>query len=83
MNLREIKFQGLEQTETIDITKKIGQALFYASKNKKGAELGRKIYHADDKIQLDEEEKKILLNAVDNIYGSYIITQAVKKEIYG
>lgn len=83
MNLKEIKFQGLEQTETIDITKKVGQALFYASKNKKGAELGRKIYHEGADIILDEEEKKILLNAVDNIYASYVITQAVKQEIYG
>ncbi|MBQ2403679.1 MAG: hypothetical protein II314_07075 [Prevotella sp.] len=83
MNLKEIKFQGLEQTETIDITKKVGQALFYASKNKKGAELGRKIYHEGADITLDEEEKKILLNAVDKIYASYVITQAVKQEIYG
>lgn len=76
-NFGKIPFKGLEQEETLDIRKQLGNFLFYSSTDLKGSELGRKIYFSDGEVDLHEEDKKIILASLERAFPSYVVRQAI------
>ena len=80
-NFGKIPFKGLEVEETIDIRKQLGNFLFYSSTDLKGSELGRKIYFSAGEVDLHEEDKKIILAALERAFPSYVVRQAIIESI--
>lgn len=76
-NFGKIVVKGLEDTETIDVRKPLGNSLYYGSRDLKGSELGRKIYFSSGEVDLLEEEKKIIAATLEQVYPSYVIRQAI------
>ena len=44
VNFAAIKIQGIEQQETLDLRKQIGNYLYYQSQDLAGSELGKRVY---------------------------------------
>ena len=76
-NFGKIPLKGLEVEETIDIRKQLGNFLFYSSTDLQGSELGRKIYLSSGEVDLHEEDKKIILDALVRAFPSYVVRQAI------
>ena len=82
VNFAAIKIQGIEQEETLDLRKQIGNFLYYQSQDLKGSELGRAIYFSDEKgLEITDEEKKLITDAVKTLFKPYIIRTAIEKTL--
>ncbi len=79
VNFAEIRIPGIEQEEILDLRKQIGNYLYYQSQDLAGSELGRNIYFSNGEIEIKEEEKKIIKDAVNVMYKSYVIKTAINK----
>lgn len=80
-NFGKITLKGLEQEETLDIRKQLGNYLYYSSTDLKGSELGKKIYFSSGEVDLHEEDKKIILAALERAFPSYVVRQAITEAI--
>lgn len=79
VDFSKIEIEGLEGKELLDIRKQLGNYLYYQSQDLSGSELGRNIYFSNGEIEIKEEEKKIIKDAVNVMYKSYVIKTAINK----
>ena len=80
-NFGKIVVKGLEDTETIDVRKQLGNSLYYGSRDLKGTELGSKIYFSSGEVDLTEEDKKIIVATLEQSWPSYVVRQAIIEAI--
>lgn len=77
VDFSKIEVSGIEGKEYTDIRKPLGNYLYYQSTDLFGSELGKRIYFSEADIELTEQEVKIIMDAVNIIYKSYILRQAI------
>lgn len=85
VNFAAIKIQGIEQQETLDLRKQIGNYLYYQSQDLAGSELGKRVYFssASEGLEITDDERKLLSDAADGLFKSYVIRTAIKEAIGG
>ena len=84
VNFAAIQIQGIEQQETLDLRKQIGNYLYYQSQDLKGSELGKAIYFSDKEgLEINDEQKKMITDAADGLFKSYVVRTAIKEAIGG
>lgn len=81
VDFSKIEVSGIEGKEYTDIRKPLGNYLYYQSTDLIGSELGKRIYFSEADIELTEQEVKIIMEAVNTIYKSYILRQAITAAI--
>ena len=60
----------------LDVRKQLGNYLYYQSRDLTGTELGKRIYFAEAKIEISDDEAKIVKDAVGVLWQSYVVKQA-------
>ena len=85
VNFAAIKIQGIEQQETLDLRKQIGNYLYYQSQDLAGSELGKRVYFssASEGLEITDDERKLLSDAADGLFKSYVVRTAIKEAIGG
>lgn len=85
VNFAAIKIQGIEQQETLDLRKQIGNYLYYQSQDLAGSELGKRVYFssASEGLEITDDERKLLSDAADGLFRSYVVRTAIKEAIGG
>ena len=83
MNLEKIPFSditGKEQFLRID-KEDFGNALYMSGLNIEECELGKKIYHSDGEVEINQKEAEIFSQAAQRFGYSYIALEAIKKAL--
>ena len=85
VNFAAIQIQGIEQQETLDLRKQIGNYLYYQSQDLAGSELGKRVYFssASEGLEITDDERKLLSDAADGLFRSYVVRTAIKEAIGG
>ena len=85
VNFAAIKIQGIEQQETLDLRKQIGNYLYYQSQDLAGSELGKRVCFssASEGLEITDDERKLLSDAADGLFRSYVVRTAIKEAIGG
>ena len=81
VNFAQIEIEGLEGKEKLDVRKALGNYLYYQSRDLAGSQLGKDIYLSKADIELDDEKIKLVQEAVEKMYQSYIIKVALEKAL--
>lgn len=83
VNFAKIEIEGIEKKEAVDLRKQIGNYLYYQSQDLQGSELGRGIYFADAEkgLEITDEEKKLITDAVKTLFKPYVIRTAIEKAL--
>lgn len=79
INFRKITVVNIKDEEEIaDIQEKLGSQLFFAHEQEE-YELGKKIYHAQGEVELNEKEEDLVRKAIEGY--SYVLRIAIKKAL--
>lgn len=63
----------------VDIQKKLGNEMYMMGQHIVECEVGRKIYHATEPIELDKQEQQAVLGWLERYQYSFILRQEVEK----
>ena len=78
VNLREVQLEDIHGNPMPgDFHEVLGNQLYMQGRDIKECELGRKIYFAEDEIELTDDEAKIVREAVKG--WSYVVRTAIEK----
>ena len=65
----------------VDIQKKLGNEMYMMGQHIVECEVGRKIYHATEPIELDKQEQQAVLGCLERSQYSFILRQEVEKTL--
>lgn len=79
INFKAIKLVNIKGEEEIaDIQEKLGSQLFFGH-DMEEYELGKKIYHAQGEVELNEKEEDLVRKAIEGY--SYVLRVAIKEAL--
>ena len=79
INLKKITVVNIKGEEEItDIQEKLGSQLFFGREMEE-YELGKKIYHAQGDVELNEKEEDLVRKAIEGY--SYVLRVAIKEAL--
>lgn len=82
INFNNVQIENIDGTITsVNLKKDFANSLYLQGNSLLVVELARKIWHSVDAIQIDEDEANIIKQYIEKFYESYIIRDAILKQI--
>lgn len=81
VNFKAIEIESITgEREVVDLSKVLGNALYQQGKTLEVVELARSIWK-DGEIEITDEDKKILVEQIPQIFPTYIVKTALLNTI--